>query len=383
MTNIQSIKAYTPPVYHTGREFYIDFYAFDPVIGKMKRKKIKLNNIPAGQRRKYAKDLMNRLAEKLSLGWNPWIEKENGAAYQTFDEVCKAYRRYIDKQLSDGSYRTESHKSLVSFLNNMIEFNQSKKVPITYIYQFDKDFCVQFLDEIYINRDNSAFTHDNYLTFLRLFSTWCCSKNYLKSKPTDGISILGKKLKKKSRKVIEKHHLELIHDYLYNTNKHYLLACYMLYYCFIRPAEMAKLKIGNISIKRQTIFIEDTISKNKKNGTVTLPARVLELMLDLNIFSHPSSDYVFSNEFLPGNENVSEKKFRDYWARKVRKNLSLPECYKFYSLKDTGITNMLRKCDVLTVRDQARHSSILMTDTYTPHDIQEANELIKNHNDSF
>lgn len=38
---------------------------------------------------------------------------------------------------------------------------------------------------------------------------------------------------------------------------------------------------------------------------------------------------------------------------------------------------MLRHYDVLSVRDQARHSSILMTDIYTPHDIQEANDLIK------
>jgi hypothetical protein len=35
------------------------------------------------------------------------------------------------------------------------------------------------------------------------------------------------------------------------------------------------------------------------------------------------------------------------------------------------------------VRDQARHSTITMTDTYTPHDLQEANEYIKNHNGIF
>ena len=32
--------------------------------------------------------------------------------------------------------------------------------------------------------------------------------------------------------------------------------------------------------------------------------------------------------------------------------------------------------DILTVRDQARHSSILITDIYTPKDIKEANKLI-------
>lgn len=44
---------------------------------------------------------------------------------------------------------------------------------------------------------------------------------------------------------------------------------------------------------------------------------------------------------------------------------------------------MLRHQDVLSVRDQARHSSILMTDTYTPHDIQKANEIIKSYEGEF
>lgn len=44
---------------------------------------------------------------------------------------------------------------------------------------------------------------------------------------------------------------------------------------------------------------------------------------------------------------------------------------------------MLRKYDTLTVRDQARHADILMTDTYTPHDIQEANKLILKHEGIF
>ena len=108
MPTLQEIRRYTPPVLHSGKEFYIDFYAFDPVEGKMKRKKIKLNSIPAGQRRKYAKDFINRLSEKLAMGWNPWIEKENGTAYMQFSEVTDRYRNYIDKLLRDGTYRYET-----------------------------------------------------------------------------------------------------------------------------------------------------------------------------------------------------------------------------------------------------------------------------------
>ena len=76
----------------------------------------------------------------------------------------------------------------------------------------------------------------------------------------------------------------------------------------------------------------------------------------------------------------SEKAFRDYWTRVLRKELKFSDRYKFYSLKDTGITNMLRaNTDVLSVRDQARHSSILITDMYTPKDIQSANKLLMNY----
>ena len=99
----------------------------------------------------------------------------------------------------------------------------------------------------------------------------------------------------------------------------------------------------------------------------------------LNVFSCPDHYYLFSTDFKPGENYHTEKAFRDFWDRHIRKDLKFSKTYKFYSLKDTGITAMLRCCDTLTVRDQARHSSILMTNTYTPMDIKAANELLLNY----
>lgn len=285
--------------------------------------------------------------------------------------------------LRDGHYRPETLKSYSSYLHNMEIYNKGREVPITYIYQFSKDFCVMLLEEVYITRDNTAFTRDNYLGFLRSFSSYCLERNYLAKNPTEGISVIGRKGKKKIRTQLKKEELVKLTEYLKEKNPHFLLASYILYYCFIRPAEMSKLKLSNISLARQTIFLPDTISKNKKDGTITLPAKVIHLMLDLKIFNMPNDCFLFSDGFKPGMKQKSEKMFRDWWARHVRIDLKFPDRYKFYSLKDTGITNMLRHYDTLSVRDQARHSSILMTDIYTPHDIQEANELIKNYDDAF
>jgi integrase len=107
-------------------------------------------------------------------------------------------------------------------------------------------------------------------------------------------------------------------------------------------------------------------------------------MLDLNLFSNPGQYYIFSDDFRPGKEQRSEKAFRDFWIKHVRKDLDFDDQYKFYSLKDTGITNMLRaNTDIISVRDQARHSSILITDIYTPKDIKKANKLILNYEGVF
>lgn len=378
------IVSYTPPKLYTGMEWYIGFYAFDPSRGRMRRKRIKINFIEKiSDRRQYAKGMINRLHAQLERGWNPWIEAQHGNAYHTVKDVSDHYKRSIEKLFRDGIYREDTYISYMSYIRNLEKWNEEQHVPLTYIYQFDGATVQLFLEHIYIDRDNSPQTRDNYLMWLRGFSTWLVQKKYLKTKPSDGISGLGKRSKKKTRTIISEEDMLRIKDYLMMKNKHYLLACYVLFYCLIRPKEMSKIKISNISIRRQTLFVPDENSKNRKDGTVTVPAKVLQLMIDLNIFNYPGDYYLFSKNFEPGKEYKSEKSFRDFWLRYLRRDLKLPANYKFYSLKDTGITSMLRKHPSISVRDQARHSSLLTTEMYTPHDIQEANEFIKSHESSF
>ena len=381
---IKSIISYTYPRLYEGKEWYIGFYAFDPAKNAMRRKKIKINFISkVSERRRYANGLIRRISEQLDKGWNPWIEAGNAKAYHTFKEVCEHYKKYLTKLYEDGHYRYDTFLSYSSYLRNIELYNTTKKFPITYIYQFDRDFVVDFLDHIYLDRENTPQTRDNYLCFIKTFGNFLLQHSYVTIKPADGISSFGKRVKKKKRTIISDEDIVRLHDYLQGKNRHYLLACYILHYCFIRPKEMSMIKLKDISLKQQTIFISDMISKNRSDGVVTLPSKVIKLMMDLNIFGNSGEDYLFSKAFMPGREYRDEKQFRDFWIRYVRKDLKFPENYKFYSLKDTGITSMLRKYDTLTVRDQARHADILMTDTYTPHDIQTANKLITQHEGIF
>lgn len=379
------VRQYTPPRLYQGKDWYVGFMAYDPVRGCMRRKRYKLNFIEkVGERRRYADGLIKRLNSKLEQGWNPWVESETGLEYHRIDDVIAHYRRSIEKLWQDDYYREDTYISYSSYIRNFERWYKSLQVPLVYIYQYNSTIVQQFLDHIYIDRDNSPQTRDNYLLFLKTLDTWLVQKKYMKNKPTDGIPTFGRRRnQKKNRTVISDKDMVRLRDYLMGKNRHYLLASYVLFYCFVRPKEMANIKIEHISLKRQTLYIPADSSKNRKDGTVTLPKKVIEMMLELNIFDNPSSYYLFSDGFMPGSVYRDSKQFRDFWSTRVRKDLKFNKEYKFYSLKDTGITSMLKKYKSITVRDQARHSSVLMTDLYTPHDLQEADELIKNHEADF
>ncbi len=383
--HLHALISYKPPRLVTGKSWCIAFYAFDPILGTLRKKRIKLNHInPVSSRRLYANELIKRLNEKLISGWSPWIESENSNAYKHFTEVCEKFRMLLSRQLNSGEIRPESFSSYTSYLKNIEVYNEEKG-GIRYIYQLDQAYLMRFLDHIYIDRQNTAQTRNNYLGFLRLFSGYLVEHQYLKSKPTDGINRIGRKnMQKKQRTVIPETVLLSIGNYLRNKNIYMLLACQILYGCMIRPKEMARLKIEDINLRKSTILVNAEVSKNRSSAVVTIPDYLKELFLELDIDKYPGNYFLFSNDCRPGAKFREEKQFRDYWNSHVRKDLQLPPEYKFYSLKDTGITDLFRSgVDSLSIRDQARHYNISITDTYTPHDIQEANEKIKSNTKIF
>lgn len=375
-------KEYREPVVVWGtKEVKVSFYAFDPDSGVLKRKLVRLNRELRGikgkkAKREYAESVASRIRDELKAGWNPWMQQSDDLTYVRWEDACERYKSYLAKQLNEHGMREESVTSYLSYQRVLMRWVAGERKNVKYAYQFDKRLVDAFLDHVYLDKDNSIQTRNNYLSWVKSFSTWMLGKSYIADDPTKGIPRMKPKSRGKNRDVIPDSVLKEIHDYLEAHNRHYLLACHLLHYMFVRPHEIARLKIEDFSLHNKTLLIHGDVAKNWQDAVVTLPVHVIELMLDLDVFKSPGSYYLFSDDFKPGSEFRSEKCFRDYWL-KLRKELKFSDRYKFYSLKDTGITNMLRaNTDVLSVRDQARHSSILITDMYTPKDVKQANELL-------
>lgn len=382
-SEINQLKGWTPPVLHQASECYVSFTAFCPATGKMKLKKIMLGRIKSKRLQKEkAKQIIQRLTEKLLDGWNPWIEAESPAEYALWDDVCLKYEAWLAKMAKENGYRFETVASYMSYMKILKDWIADKNVH--YIYQFDRRIVGKFLDYVFVERNNTLQTRNNYLAWLKTFAKWLVTRSYVPKNPTEGFHAVMRNSYNKNRDTISQRDLTKLREYLEAKNPHFLLATYILYYTFLRPHEMSMLKIEDIKIKKQVIYVHSQNAKNHNDAVVTLPKKILQLMIELKIFDAAGSDYLFSKNFKPGREYRSEKFFRDYWQRVLRKELNFPERYKFYSLKDTGITNMLRQhVDTVSVRDQARHSSIEITNIYVPHDMKRANAQLTEYEDDF
>ena len=354
--------------------WYVAYSATNPETGKLVVKRVKLNYIKsARQRKEYADELVKQINSKLVRGYNPFFHENGDRLVLLSDAVLdflKARKRDVDT-------RVIVSESFDVYKQHLRTFQAYIKED-SFVFKIKELHINNFLDDIYIERGLTAMTRNAYLATLRMFFAHCIRRGYIVENPARDIKNLKKGAK--FREAIPENVLQRIFNYLnVKGEKHYLLACYLLYSCFIRPSEICELKLSNISFKNQTIFISEKFSKNRKNQIVTMPINVARLMIDLEIYKYPSDYYIIGHDFHPSERKCTDKILRAKWLQ-VRKALQLSDKYQFYSLKDSGITKMLNVIDVAEVRDQARHSNIAITDVYTDRSKAKGNEHIKHLN---
>ena len=129
-----------------------------------------------------AKPLKKRLIEKLMQGWNPWIETMQPLEYTKFDDVCDKYQDYLMKLYKERGMREDSVSSYLSRLRVLRKWKEVEKVNLFYSYQFNKNIVGQFLDYIFIDRNNTIRTRNNYLTWLKVFCKYLVERGYVPKK---------------------------------------------------------------------------------------------------------------------------------------------------------------------------------------------------------
>lgn len=359
LNSLSEVLQFTFPKLHTGPKWYVDFYAYDPATGTMRRKKYHLDNIAKiTERRKRANELIESLTKLLRSGWSPWVNAETNRGYTLLEDALEKYEAYVERM---PKYKTR--KAYTSRLNIFRQYNASRLLPIRYVYQFDTAFVSDFLDYIFLDRETNARTRNNYRQWCASLATFFIEKQYLTTNPVEKIKTIAETGKK--RQPLTAQMLHELEQHLREAHPYFYLACMMEYYTFIRPEELTHVKLADINVKEQSVFISAEVSKNKHDGKVGLNDKIIMFMIDLGVFKYPNDYYLFGPKVsCPSAIRSDSEMFRRQWNTLVRKGLKWADCYQFYSLKDSGLRDLANAEGIVIARDQARHTDVATTNKY-------------------
>lgn len=353
---------FIPPKLVTGDIWYISYSCIYPPTGKMRWIRIKLNRIASlPERKRVGRKIMADLGIKLQMGWNPFTERIAPKAYALMFETLDRFLAVKSKDSRDDTIR--GYTSYVKIFKKWLLEHGFDEA--SYVCSFAESDAIDFMDD----RDLavSARTFNNSILFFRVLFNWMIERKYIKENPFMAVKRKPKRLTQKTRRLFTPEEFNELVAWLDEHNVPYLVMALMCYCCFIRPKELSMLRCRDIDLDNQLIRISADIAKNEKDSTRTIPDSMMKYVRKLNL-SNPGH-YLFGDhplyDFSPGTRKASSRKFASYWSYVVRPALGFPKELQFYSLKDTGITNMVNSGVPLTsVQQQADHSSLAITSIY-------------------
>jgi len=371
--------SYLPAQYYQAKISYVAYSVINPSSEQLVQKRIKLNRIKSvTERKKYARKLVIKINEKLAEGWNPFIEQEAPKSFHKLFDAIDYFLKIKAKELRYDSMRTYKSyaRQLKDFLSKKHKGNQMNAID------FNRKMAVEFLNYMYVTKNVSEVAYNSHRNFGRLLFNWLIENQYCKANPYVGIK--SKKEKEKIRIPITANYRDKIKQHLLQKNEYEFLAvCMLTYYTFLRPKEICLLKPGMIDLKLHLIILPPEITKNGKTRTVTIPDELKKYLLKLSLDEIDLRYYIFSTYFKPGKVLKDSRYVGKRWT-KLRKEINLPKNVQFYSLKDTGIIQMLRDgISPELVRDQAGHSSLEITNKYVKFVNNVADSQIKNKTGKF
>ena len=352
---------YKPAELRANKVWYIEYYAKNPLTEKLERFKKRVPSMKSQrEREKYAKKMVQAINQKLETGWSPFYENPSNQ-YKSLEDSFSLFLKQLEKEVKDGIKRPDTLRSWKSFFSNISAYINEKHLDIKFVLNIDFLFVNNFLDYIYYDKRNSPRTYNNYLAYMKGFFEWAKLKGYAKQNPAEGIKSKPKVQKKREPLTAE---VKKCIKELRDKDFHFFTCCMLTYFCLIRRTELTKLKVSDVRLSESRIILDGSITKNRKTDSVTIPDVFLPILAQ-HLVTANNSDYLFGKDFKPGKVQLNPKKISDTWI-KYRKKYKFDSKFQFYSLKDTGIMDLLNSgIPSIKVRDQARHYDIKQTEAYT------------------
>lgn len=370
-------------IYRSGNNWEIHYYAFDPVINDVARKRMRINqsvkNLQGDRKkRQYATDVIKTINAKLQQGWSPFIDEERTKGYML---LKNAFNEFIADKRQE-QLRPDTLRSYTSYIKNITSWLIDQNVYDTmFIISFKRLDALAFMNYLFRVRKVTNRTYNNYLSFMRQLWKWFIQQNYLNENPFENIS--PKKREAKTRTYIKANQRAQIKEAILLNNPKYILPCFLAYWGLVRRTEMCKIQIKHIDFNNRCIIMPPEITKTGFRRVIALTDELWTLFVQSNVADYPKNFFLLGTNFKPSAKPCQPKKISDTWTR-LRTTCQLPKNISFYSLRDSGIIRLIELGMPLNeVAEHADHHDLTITSIYALHAKPKGVAAIKKITDNF
>lgn len=336
------------------RQWCVVYYYQHPETGKMVRFRKWISNrikTKAGRREK-AKQLITNINTRLRRGWNPYSDQELRLTniVDAMEYVMKIKAATISKR-SVFTYN--------SVIKHFTAYLKKKGLHTMPVEDLNSQIVQDYFDNMLMNEDITKRTYNNRLTPLKTIFFQLQKREYINFNPFLAIDKL--RIEDPQITAYSISELSLISKTLIDFNYELYVITQLIYYCFMRPAEIVRLQFKDLLWNHDLIVFPGTKSKNKKSAVIILPDQLKQNLKDWNI-SYPDDYYIFSKNLKPGIKQIAPTRIAEAWkkyadAHNIKKHI--------YDFKHTG--NGMAFDQGFNSRDiqlQNRHSSLDETQRY-------------------
>ena len=375
------------------KKWHIYYRVFNPMTGQTEtiRDYAGLHGIKEPERRyEVAVEKCKVVFAQLQSGWRPFdfIHVENMLAYSPQRKVYKSYITANSVEAVASEYLTcrkitdSMRQEFTSKLRGFVSWLKSKHWDDRQIAFIDNHMIISFFQFLIEELELSGATVKKYRQTLLFLWDYAIEKKYASANVITNIPECDR-INDEAAQPIRDDDLKKLWEYI-QRDPQLELACKLELFCLMRPGkEIRFLKVGMIDFVNSVINLPAEIVKNtnpqkKRSKTTTIPDHVLfELIDKWRLRDYPADYYVFGKGGVPGTEHLSKNVLRTRF-RNIREALGLPEYYKLYSFKHTGVIKLIEmNFHPNEIARQAGWSNTYMLDVYAKHQKVSVNKNIR------
>ena len=363
---------------------FVEYHVLNPVTSKLERKVFRLNALKNRCRtlmefKVAANKVLCDINIKLASGWNPFTDgSKNTKQLQTLSYGLDAYITDKGRDLREASM--VSYTSVAKILKDWLV---EKGIGEIACIKFNVSIARQFMEDL---RNRPKFNNNTYNTYLKKYRAafnWLKEHEFVNDNPFDQIKTLQKQ--EKMRGLIPPEARDKVINYV-RTSKHpnYEIVMHLVFTSLIRPSEIERLQVRDVDLKNKCIHIPANKAKTHKDRDAALSDTCIAMLIPL--LSKPGilpTWYLINSNYECGPEPCYHGMFKKHWM-KIRKDCGLPDEMQLYSLKDSGITEMLEAgVSINQVKEAAGHADISTTNKYIGKDTEKMIEAVRGANVSL